>query len=77
MIMYCIFSPWALLDKLSEDDRIRLAISTASPTPEGAWRRHIGREIDDGEFAIRVQRWFDNGYRVRACKVELLPLAEF
>lgn len=33
MIMYCIFSPWALLDKLSEDDRIRLAISTASPTP--------------------------------------------
>lgn len=66
-------SPW---DEPHRDE-IELfdAYSMIGQTPTEAWRRHIqtnGIQLDDGEFATRVQHWHDRGYRLVKVTVVIL-----
>lgn len=63
-------NPW---DEDKKDFIIpRMAYSTFGLTPTEAWARHIGsNHATDPDFSIKVQRWHDNGYRLKRATLEI------
>ena len=65
-------SPWD--EKHRRQIELDNAYSRIGKTPSEAWRRHVqtnGIQLDDGEFATRVQHWHDRGYRLVRVTVEI------
>jgi hypothetical protein len=42
-------------------------------TPQEAWRRiiHPSQYENAGDFSIKIQQWFDRGYRVKNAKITI------
>ena len=60
-------------DKHTQEVIYSLSHTSFGTTPAEAWRRmiHPSQYETDGDFSIKVQQWFDLGYRVKNAKITI------
>lgn len=65
MIGYFILHPKSI--GVTEDQMFEFSVPMSlAKTPAGAWAKHTRGDLS------KVQYWFDKGYRLRRCNIELL-----
>jgi len=58
-------SAWEDRSKVVPD----MSYFTFGKTATEAWIRHTQKQVNDPDFSIYIQRWFDKGYRLKKAKM--------
>ena len=74
--MKYIISGYVIIPPVNEwDDRTKVVPSasyhTFGVTVSEAWSRHMGCDRSDPDWSIKVQRWHNNGYRLKDAEMTI------